>query len=81
MGLFGAKMPWVYGERENTFIRLQEEIMRISDDHSLFAWESRDNDGLLATSPSAFLYCQNTVLCSPFMNRVSPVTLNGEGLI
>lgn len=55
--------------------------MRISDDHSLFAWETRDNDGLLATSPSAFLYCQNTVLCSPFMNRVSPVTLNGEGLI
>jgi len=79
MGLFGVNMPLIYGERENAFIRLQEEIMRISDDHSLFAWESRDNDGLLATSPSAFLHCQNTVPCSPFMNRVSPVTLSGRG--
>jgi len=31
-------MPLLYGERERAFIRLEEEIMKISDDHSIFAW-------------------------------------------
>ncbi|RYP63503.1 hypothetical protein DL771_009248 [Monosporascus sp. 5C6A] len=35
MGIFGVNMPLIYGERDNAFIRLQEEIMRISDDHKL----------------------------------------------
>ena len=37
MGIFGINMPLLYRERESAFIRLQEEIMKISDDHSLFA--------------------------------------------
>jgi hypothetical protein len=41
MGLFGIYMPMLYGEGERAFIRLQEEIMRVSDDHSLFAWRSQ----------------------------------------
>ncbi|KAH8758214.1 heterokaryon incompatibility protein-domain-containing protein [Hyaloscypha finlandica] len=35
MGLFGIYMPMLYGEGERAFIRLQEEIMRVSDDHIL----------------------------------------------
>src|ERR1700733_11317378 len=55
MGIFGINMPMLYGEGERAFIRLQEEIMKVSDDHSLFAWESFDNrGGLLATSSAAF---------------------------
>jgi ankyrin repeat protein len=80
MGLFGVNMPLIYGERETAFMRLQEEIMRISDDHSLFAWESTNNDGLLATSPSAFLLCKDTVPCSPFKARVSPLTVSSRGI-
>lgn len=38
MGLFGVNMPLLYGEGERAFVRLQEEIMKASDDHSLFAW-------------------------------------------
>lgn len=38
MGLFGVYMPPLYGEGHHAFIRLQEEIMRISNDHTLFAW-------------------------------------------
>src|SRR6185295_2773072 len=50
MGIFGVNMPLLYGEGERAFIRLQEEIMRVSDDHSLFAWRSTDDrGGLLAT--------------------------------
>ncbi|KAH8803578.1 heterokaryon incompatibility protein-domain-containing protein, partial [Xylogone sp. PMI_703] len=38
MGIFGIHMPLIYGEGQRAFIRLQEEIMKVSDDHSLFAW-------------------------------------------
>jgi hypothetical protein len=31
-------MPLVYGEGNKAFIRLQEEIMKDSEDQSLFAW-------------------------------------------
>ncbi|XHG04143.1 hypothetical protein AWENTII_007424 [Aspergillus wentii] len=56
MGLFGINMPLIYGEGRMAFIRLQEEIMKVSEDHSLFAWESDElnTSGLLATSPAAF---------------------------
>jgi hypothetical protein len=53
-------MPLFYGEDQKAFIRLQEEIIKVSDDHSIFAWKSVDplnNDGfhgLLALSPHMF---------------------------
>ncbi|KAF2004108.1 HET-domain-containing protein [Amniculicola lignicola CBS 123094] len=37
MGIFGVSMPMLYGEGEYAFIRLQQEIMKTSDDQSLFA--------------------------------------------
>lgn len=36
--IFNVNMPLLYGEGEKAFIRLHEEIMRDSDDHSRFAW-------------------------------------------
>ena len=57
MGLFNVNMPLLYGERRRSFIRLQEEIMRHSDDESLFAWKGVNGHsyaGLLATSPYFF---------------------------
>lgn len=38
LGLFDINMPLIYGEGEKAFRRLQEEIMKSSDDQSLFAW-------------------------------------------
>ena len=41
LGIFDVSMPLLYGEGgEKAFIRLQEEIMKDSDDQSLFAWQS-----------------------------------------
>ena len=59
LGLFGVNMPLLYGEgAERAFRRLQEEIMRYSDDHSLFAWIDKrplaSATGLLAGSPLDF---------------------------
>ena len=38
LGLFSVHMPLIYGEGAKAFVRLQEEIMKTSDDHSIFAW-------------------------------------------
>jgi hypothetical protein len=38
LGIFDTNLPLIYGEGEKAFFRLQEEIMKHSDDQSLFAW-------------------------------------------
>lgn len=59
MGLFDISMTIRYGEGDTAFIRLQEEIMKNSEDHSLFAWRNPVNSstlsGLLATHPDRFV--------------------------
>lgn len=37
-GLFDINLPLLYGEGKTTFFRLQEELLKTSDDQSLFAW-------------------------------------------
>ncbi|THU76740.1 hypothetical protein K435DRAFT_878786 [Dendrothele bispora CBS 962.96] len=60
MGIFGVNMPPIYGEGEaKAFMRLQQEIIKWSDDHSIFAWVAPSEDhketrGLFARSPSEF---------------------------
>ncbi|KAI5361235.1 Putative heterokaryon incompatibility [Septoria linicola] len=57
MGIFQVNMPMLYGEgADNAFHRLQEQIMKDSNDHSIFAWTGKDSarHGLLADSPDAF---------------------------
>ena len=44
MGIFDVNMPLLYGEGEKAFTRLQEEIMKDSADHSLFAWNAQPSD-------------------------------------
>ncbi|KAF5860589.1 hypothetical protein ETB97_001363 [Aspergillus alliaceus] len=79
MGIFGINMPPIYGEGKNAFIRLQEEIMKVLDDHSIFAWRSESEEenhgGLLATSPDAFRECANIVPYNPFTTVDGPLTL------
>ena len=38
MGIFGVNMPTLYGEGRRAFRRLQEEIMKLTTDTSLFVW-------------------------------------------
>ncbi|KAG2159391.1 heterokaryon incompatibility protein-domain-containing protein [Suillus bovinus] len=62
MGLFGIHMPIIYGEGDKAFRRLQLEIMKSSDDQTIFAWHdsrahphSVRNRGLLASTPDVFM--------------------------
>lgn len=84
MGLFAVNMPMLYGEGERAFIRLQEEIMKHSDDQSLFAWTypMAPPDfyfGLLADSPARFVGSGNITPCREIEPR-SPFLMGNQGL-
>jgi hypothetical protein len=81
LGIFGVNMPMLYGEGERAFIRLQEEIMKHSDDQSLFAWKSNSDSyrGLLANSISDFGDCCNIVSSRSKWNR-TPYSVTNMGL-
>lgn len=38
LGLFNVNMPLLYGEGGRAFIRLQEEILKVREDYTLFTW-------------------------------------------
>jgi hypothetical protein len=57
LGIFDVSMPIIYGEGERSFVRLQEEILKVSDDHSLFTWDGvlgGDSQRMIARSPDSF---------------------------
>lgn len=56
LGIFDINMPLLYGEGDRAFQRLQEEIMKVNADMSLFAWEGLPYSrfSLLASSPVCF---------------------------
>jgi hypothetical protein len=84
MSIFDVNMPLLYREGAKAFIRLQEEIMKSSDDHTLFVW--KDNDPLhlsyhrlLASSPAQF---ERTSDFKPYRDwkSSSPYSLTNKGL-
>ena len=54
-GILGVNMPLLYGEGKRAFRRLQEEMLRVDEDYTLFAWDAfSPTETLLASSPSEF---------------------------
>ena len=62
MGLLDVNMPMLYGEGKKAFRRLQLEIMRTSNDQSIFAWGIGRAGSILADDPSFFRDCDNMEL-------------------
>jgi hypothetical protein len=60
MGLFEVNMPLLYGEGDRAYKRLQKEIMKITDDHSILCWGGLElnrcweTGRVLANSPFEF---------------------------
>lgn len=56
LGIFDINIPLLYGEGTKAFQRLQEAIMSVSNDLSLFVWQGPccPRSGMLAASPAAF---------------------------
>ncbi|EXJ58047.1 hypothetical protein A1O7_05470 [Cladophialophora yegresii CBS 114405] len=86
LGIFDVSMPMLYGEGEKSFARLQQEILRLSDDQSIFAWDRGlegyfgGHSGLLATSPSQFVTCQNVIRSSHGLPNTGRFELTNVGL-
>lgn len=86
LGLFNISMPLLYGEGDKAFIRLQEEIIRTSDDHSIFAWRNHKIEdprtrysGMLAPSVDAFVGAGYIVQTSVQRER-RPYSMTNMGL-
>ena len=82
MGLFEVNMPLLYGEGSKAFTRLQHEIVKISDDESIFAWEDSSvlESGAFARSPGAFRESGDLVSVKfPYLER-PPYTVTHRGL-
>lgn len=80
LGIFGINMPLLYGEGERAFIRLQEEIIRQSDDQSILAFDTLSStNSLLADHPNLFRDMRN--LRPSLHSRITPpFALTNAGL-
>lgn len=67
LGLMGVNMPMLYGEGDKAFFRLQLELLKNSNEHTIFAWGAFNDDhvsslvhdpsrirSILAPSPAHF---------------------------
>ncbi|QRD82224.1 heterokaryon incompatibility protein-domain-containing protein [Aspergillus flavus] len=91
-GLFDVNMPLIYGEGQKAFLRLQEEIIKRYNDHSIFAWiiqnklgsakkhdDSVSRSGILALSPAAFSGC-GSIISFPIGGHSSPFNVTNQGV-
>ncbi|KAL8827862.1 MAG: hypothetical protein Q9170_006844 [Blastenia crenularia] len=82
LGLFDVYMPLIYGEGSNAFIRLQQEIVKNSNDESIFAWTD-DNlieSGMFALSPAAFADSGNVITFQHSGIRKTPYSVTNFGM-
>ncbi|KAI0471468.1 heterokaryon incompatibility protein-domain-containing protein [Xylariaceae sp. FL0804] len=83
LGIFEINMPLLYGEKENAFQRLQQDIIKVSRDQSIFAWDLLDDarkhpwSGALALSPTAFRHCGSIVKSS---HTATPHSVTNAGV-
>ncbi|KAK4225299.1 heterokaryon incompatibility protein-domain-containing protein [Podospora fimiseda] len=84
LGIFDIHMPLLYGERSKAFSRLQEEIIKQIDDHSIFAWAVNSKDPaawsvgpVLARSPADFADCSNIRVRHEEVGEPSVLTKKG----
>jgi hypothetical protein len=84
LGIFGVAMPLIYGEGKKAFLRLQEEIIKNDDDHSIFAWGYEGPNGsgasCFASSPAEFARCSQVRKHKPAGVKSTHYTSTNKGL-
>lgn len=82
LGLFNVNIPMLYGEGAKAFERLQEEILRRSEDQTIFAWQPVEvgSTSLLAKSPDAFRRQAYTFNVANESYRRKPHAVTNEGI-
>lgn len=65
LGIFNVNMPLLYGEGDNAFVRLQEEILKRTSDDSILAWMHGKGQGnYLPSRVSSFASSRKVVRTS-----------------
>ncbi|KAJ0131509.1 DENN domain-containing protein [Fusarium oxysporum f. sp. albedinis] len=88
LGIFEINMPMLYGEGSKAFQRLQEQIMKRSDDCTLLSWGYQElcsnwrweQASLLAPHPSSFRNCKDIEPCSMEGFNAASFSMNQRGL-
>lgn len=85
LGIFDVNMPLLYGEGDKAFTRLQEEIMKQSEDQTLLAWGfqmdvPRERFGVLANCPRDFSHCAEIKPITNTEMARAPVQMTNKGL-
>jgi hypothetical protein len=87
LGIFEINMPLLYGEGSRAFLRLQEEILKVTDDQTIFCWEWNrthvvdDWVSILAPCPAVFELSSN--FCPTVLDEnteVVPYSITNVGL-
>lgn len=60
LGIFDINMPLLYGEGPKAFLRLQEEILKVTTDQTIFAWNGIESQ-LFAPSTANFAHSSSIV--------------------
>ncbi|KAI4085923.1 MAG: hypothetical protein LQ348_000961 [Seirophora lacunosa] len=81
LGIFDVNMPLLYGEGRKAFRRLQYEILKQSDDESIFAWASQFvTHAGLAFWPTDFRDSRYVHRWGPISNERRPYSMTNQGL-
>jgi hypothetical protein len=88
LGLVQVNMPMLYGEGDRAFYRLQLEIIKQSNEHSILAWEPVTDDwqstAVLAPSPKCFRNAarvRSATLRKPVEATTHEITNNGLRIV
>ncbi|KAI0418855.1 heterokaryon incompatibility protein-domain-containing protein [Xylaria grammica] len=85
LGIFGIYMPLIYGEGHKAFQRLQEEILKTTDDQSIFAWHNGGLEGdpvdVLARTPSDFAESGPVSPYTPFRANRKATSITNQGIV
>ncbi|KAL9610403.1 MAG: hypothetical protein Q9167_004886 [Letrouitia subvulpina] len=81
LGLFDVNMPLLYGEGRKAFRRLIQEIIRTTDDDSIFAWTSTKHElSVLPDWLDQFADSRYVHKVAPGKFKRPPYTLTNQGL-
>lgn len=85
LGLFGFKIPLLYGEGSRAFQRLQQEITKQSTDQSIFVWRLKRQShrlpgDLFAPSRGSFKACNDIIATRDAAFCCATFELNNLGL-
>jgi hypothetical protein len=85
LGIFGIHMPLLYDEGIKAFTRLQEEILKTSDDHTIFTWVDYSGAAgslVLAPDPSFFKGCSSVpdTMATKRGTAAGTININNKGI-